>query len=196
MNTQFKLYPRGFFGSVNGDTAEKLVQSMDYSLYVAKRARDTVEMVIVNKAIDKAYHALVRKDANINNLEFRLGVMAEIARAFGTRSFQVWHAAQYQSPNFGDNSRLFIEDCLRYIQTGKRELHPMTWATLLGEESNTDTNEQKLSPMAKQFFGKDTFLPTTDTQDNITNLLVQWVSNPSGFEDLVISAHLLFGVPS
>lgn len=191
--TEFKVYPNGFFGSTECQAVARVVQSVDYSLYVSRRARDKVEFVVANKDVDKAYHAVVRKESHVNNLEFRLETLAVIAKAFGTGCFETWHAAQHASPLFGENAQRFLDDCLSFIMTGKRELHPITWASLVGGEES-DQSQAVLSEVAKSYFGKTSLLPIKGGDTCVKRALVKWCSHPGGFEDLVISAHLFFGI--
>lgn len=93
-------------------------------------------------------------------------------------------AGQSMAPNTVE----FIVSCLEYLRTGQRRLGVVLWGDLLDYHSKetvvvTEHEARRL---------QDTYKDILDLSAD--ELVCLWLQQPGGVEDLVISAHHVFGV--
>jgi hypothetical protein len=194
---QFKIYPRGFLGAKlepvlinNGSATNRGRLQYDVSVFDANEP----ELITANMAIEEAYIALVRNDIKSGDFQFREDTLRAIFKAFGTQDFEGWYMAQYQSPSFGEMQRDFIEDCLRFLLVGKRQMALNNWDDLL-KASDKKVTDIELPEMAKRVFNKKFVRELTPLgRTKLPGIVQDWVSKPNGFVDLVTSCHILFGI--
>lgn len=195
---QFKIYPRGFLGAklepvlINKGGSKGTRMQYDVSVFDANEP----ELITANMAIEEAYIALLRNDIRANNFQFREDTLRAIFKAFGTMDFEGWYMAQYQSPSFGEMQQDFLEDCLRFIRSGKRRLSLENWDALLSAADKKVTSPE-LPEVAKNFFNKKfvrELAPGGSYNSNLVNTVASWMSKPNGFTDLLVSCHILFGI--
>lgn len=193
---QFKIYPRGFLGAklepvlINQKAPKTGRLQYDVSVFDATEG----QLVTANVAIEEAYAAVIRGDVKTGDFQFREDVLKVIFKAFGTLDFEGWYMAQYQSPSFGEQQRDFLEDCLRFIWTGKRKMSLENWDALLSA-SDTRISDIELPEMARGYFNKQFVRQLAPTNRTMLPGLVQdWIAKPNGFADLLVSCHILFGI--
>lgn len=112
----------------------------------------------------------------VNNWAFQERVILSAFRLFGNA--WDWVNTQLNDPEIYGYGVEFIEDTLTYIETGRRQLSPMTWLTLLNEG---DTAGKVYSGKSKQVNG------TAET------LIKRWCQKPDGVNDLALTLYVLFG---
>lgn len=90
----------------------------------------------------------------------------------------------FNNAKLSANKRRFINDTLRFIQTGKRRIDVATyWALIHHDEGNDPVT------MAPQV---DYELSLIHDKDN---MLSKWISHEGGFMDLLWTLRILFGSP-
>ena len=77
----------------------------------------------------------------------------------------------------------FLNDCLLYAQRGHRKMIIRTWYELILETPENDNKDLKDRPDQLS----DIEIPQLD------ELLANWVSHPSGIDDLFFASFILFG---
>lgn len=183
------LYPRGFIGAEQGPSTEKRPKP----IHEIQQAQNTFRIVTKNTDqkhrpntnVETLFMAVVRDEPYIHKLDFKKKVLQAALHAFGTEDFKFWFEMQQKSPSFGDNHSDFLDDTLRFISTGRRYVHLMTWNELV---QGTDVGETRshLSEYASTFF-------RDNSGTDLTEIIQRWVSQPNGLEDLLFSLHILFG---
>ena len=195
---EFRLYPRGFLGAAMGAQVAPILRPMEdrikhhqFHTDMFKPARAPVE---VNVNIEQLYRKRLNNESHLATFEFREKLLIIALNTFGTSDFCYWFRTQHVSPATGDLHRRFLDDTLRFILTGRREMFLETWNTLL-TLSDIDGNITPLSTYAKEFFCMDSNTASSPPKQNIKlrEVIQQWVSRPNGFEDLLGSLHILFG---
>lgn len=194
----FKIYPRGFLGAMMPTSLQKKPSNQSWragvSFDVSIFEPNDSKIVTVNPEIENFYAAFIRKDLLERDFDFREDVLRTVLNAFGTKSFEAWYLAQLQSPSFGDMHRRFLDDCINFFVSGKRDLSIQTWDSLI-DSSDEPLTDPKLSERAQRFFYGKKFVSELSQNGNptIVEVVHDWISKPGGFSDLLITAHILFG---
>lgn len=196
-NTPFKIYPRGFLGVRLEGRVERRALLNDTNLGV--RFFQSIMMANRNDVdhsnpdVEALYAQYIRREAQTLSFDYRKKVLIVALAAFGTSQFDFWYRLQLKSPTIADLHRRFLEDTLRFIRTGKREMALETWNVLVTAD---DKGEQKseLSEYANEFFGISSGGYSRYSQNtSLTEVIQNWCSQPNGFEDLLGTLHVLFG---
>lgn len=195
---EFKIYPRGFLGAMQEPVLEKHTSGSSQRLQydVAIFEPSTSKLVTANQAIETSFTQLIRQDQLVKDFDFRERNISAILQAFGTQDFEGWYMAQFKSPSFGDLHCRFLDDCLRFIMTGERQLSVQTWDALL-DNSDTAIDETELSEAAQQFFWPKKLvseLRPGERSRSLVHVVHEWLARPNGFTDLLYSSHILFGI--
>lgn len=200
INTPDKLqiYPRGFLGApLPPNVARK--QTPFSGSYKQKQFSwsllDTQDKKRYGDyTVEKLFSKYVRAEASINSHAFRARVFKEAFKLFGGNNFHFWYQAQKASPLMSDYHQRFLEDTIRYLLTGKRELSVQSWDSLL--TLSTDSNEYILdNKVVTQFFNEHVPGEGIKTPKNrtTTEVLQLWWTKPAGVGDLLYTLHILFG---
>lgn len=166
MGALITFYPRGFSTQPSGPNPEAATSSGD-------------------PQIDTLYKLYIARSVNTDSWEFRRRVITAASPLFG--DLLHWFAFQASMNNkvYALNYK-FLEDTLRFIQTGKREMSVMTWLDLLlewPEEKANIATIQRLKGMN-----------LTDVQPWLGEQgISRWLSHPSGFDDFITTVHIVFG---
>lgn len=199
LDLPFRLYPRGYFGKVLGPqfvkkrTAVQARQGVLQSKVNVFQPQTTT--LDGNPDVEELYTRWMTSIGEMAaDFAFREQFMIVAMDAFGTQSFRMWYEAQLQSPAYGDLHHRFLEDTILFITEGRRQMSLQNWTVLI---SQTDSGEkhQVLGERALGFFG----VPVPGQRHRLPQnaqllpVLQQWISHPSGFEDLLLTLHLLFG---
>lgn len=163
-------YPRGYVAIIGGNNV------------ITPDLFDPVD-VPFDDLIETMFKMFVGKTANIMSWDYRKVVLTRIAQLFG--NFNAWlHIQALNNDHLYGMNYDFIVDTLRFIRTGRRHMSVFTWYDLLLEYP-----EQKLSASSRV---RNRELLITDAGE-FKDYISMWVSHPGGFEDLLWTAHVLFG---
>lgn len=186
-----KLYPSGFYG---GDQGQIITRDPKSSLsgthYFDSSIFDTSkeDTILANLAVEELYKEHTYKKTR--TFEFRQNAFKTVMQAFGTLNFTAWYLKQFDSKSFGGSNKDFIEDTIRFIMTGKRSLPLSAWSGLVGSDSKKDSDEY--GPFAKGFFGVNRSGELNNV--HLPVVLKQWLSQEGGFNDVIQTTHILFGI--
>lgn len=192
-----KLYVRGFFGSKSLAT-EALVQSRYTPVRsVFDLSPETLQHVVSNESIIELYTQVVGRQVNHSMFDFREHAIKLALRSFGLPNFLVWAELNKQSPTFTQLHADFITDTMRFISTGKRNIPIDSWERMIVPGSNDPVGKVEYDKdVVNNFpFGgsiRSTGQARLDTC-NLPQVLTRWLSQPSGFSDLVVTLYILFG---
>lgn len=194
MNVDFKLYVRGFFGS----------KIMSTETYASSRSRpilsvfdlnpEALKHVVCNESVVEIYNQMIRRQVIHTNFDYRERVIKIALAAFGTRNFNTWIELNKESPTFTQTHADFINDTMRFINTGKRNLPVDTWERLIGPGSNDPNSPVVIDRSLMQFLPRGySYRNKQETQNNLHNVIATWLGHPGGFTDLVTTLYTLFG---
>lgn len=192
----YKMYPRGFLGAILEDAVianpspfkEKMMRlTPTFNLGV------TPSSITPNHEVEYLYEKLLRDFQPLKTMLFRKEVLLTTFRAFGTINFHSWCLLQLKSPNFSNLHIEFLNDTVRFIQTGERKMNVETWTSLLNQLEVKDSigKHRELSSELKSFFQPE----YSNTMENmlLQDIITLWTSRHNGFEDLIMSMHVFFG---
>lgn len=197
----FMLYPRGFLGAVTSPsikrqprpyagTVSRLQNNMNFFLGGGNAAGK----LEVNENVETLYALMITKPISVGDFEFREKILKCALSAFGTNQFDYWYSLQSKSPAAGELHRAFLRDTLRFISEGQRDQMLETWNVLI---THADRGELKstMDEAAVQFFGlTQGGLVRQPRNSDLLDVLQQWTGQPGGFEDLLFTLHILFGI--
>lgn len=196
---QFRIYPRGFLGAKLEPVLErktnKTVPGLQYDISLFNPSES--KTIVANVALEDLYAAHVRNEPYTGRFDFREKALIQILAAFGTMNFELWYKMQYQSPSFGKEHIDFLDDTVRFIMTGKRRVSITNWDAIL------DTSDKKvftslLPDNVRVYFNRTTVeqlgIDGQRWNSNLVDVVQDWMRRPSGFADLLTTAHILFGI--
>lgn len=152
--------------------------------------------VTVNPQIMRSYEQLVRGDLKAQSFDFKERVIREAIKAFGVESLGVWLRHTLQQSTVTQTHIDFVEDFLNFAIYGKqRRLLPQTWETLI--VGQTRGSDPLLIPdVIKRFLGSTDVghgICAEQIDYSIPVFIARWLTNPTGFSDLVVTLNTLFG---
>lgn len=138
-----------------------------------------------HKTIEELYKQYIGRQVNSSSWEnFRSKVVIEAVKTFGDFHrwlyFQAVHNDHIYDVNFD-----FIVDTLQFIRTGKRDAGVLVWKELLLEHP-------EVRPGVANLKRADAF-KINDAKE-FSNVIGMWCSQPNGFEDMLCTVHVLYGV--
>jgi|JI81BgreenRNA_FD_contig_31_7502212_length_2198_multi_6_in_0_out_0_2 hypothetical protein len=148
---------------------------------------DTVSHEIVdapcNSSIEMLYNLYTARAANASKWGFRRMVIYHCAQVFG--DFRDWLTLNVvRNDNIYGLNIAFIEDTVQYIRTGRRDQRVQTWKEILQEYPDRHVgvaNRKRLE-----------LFQLADSME-FDNFIGDWCSHPGGLEDMLWTAHVLFG---
>lgn len=189
------IYARGFPGCADQAVGvERAAAKTPFPTIFTNGA--AVAKVTVNPQIMRSYEQLVRGDLKAQSFDFKERVIGEALKAFGTATLGAWIRITLQQPTVTQTHIDFIEDFIEFASNGReRRLPPQTWETLI--VGQTRGSDKLIIPVSLK-----RFLTSTDVGEYIVMeqidykfdvFISRWLSNPTGFSDMVITLNTLFG---
>lgn len=166
-------YPRGYVSILDGS-----------GLGTTPMGEGDIITVSSHAEIEMLYAYYIQRTVDPTGWTFRREVFRTCAKLFG--DFQRWLVLQaVYNDNVYDLNFRFLLDTVQFIREGRRDMSVFTWNDLLLEYPETQVgvagprrlDEFKLSD-PKEF----------------SNVIGQWCSKENGFEDMLCTAHVLYGV--
>lgn len=199
---QIRMYPRGFLGDnfhpQTSRTPNRIGQEMKRFQYHAEGmiGTDKAPQITANPYVEALYAQMIKRTGNISSFEYREQILSAALAAFGTHDFQAWFETQFKSPACGEIHRRFLDDTLKFISEGRREMSLETWnaLVLITDEGNPIG---VMSEYSKKFFGgqMNDGIIRQRLNYKLTDIIQDWCSKPNGLEDLLGTLHILFGNP-
>lgn len=199
-DVKYKVYPSGYLGSNVVQTTKPIdIQKIKEQLFNLS-AITNPDGHTANLEVVRIEEIIVSGDEQFKKFEFKERVIAAALLAFGNENVYEWIQAQRKSPYFSDYHAKYIDETLLYVFAGKpRQMSKHNWTTLLqmvaGGGSIYDTPviaHVFFGEALKNEFSKSVFSPLGRNY-KLKDLIVQWVRQPGGIEDLTAALHILFG---
>jgi hypothetical protein len=189
------LYPRGFIGFDTGLITDKTVGvDMDDWIKSIKLNKPVMAPVSPYKGIpevDSLWNQYQTESKFITSFDFREQILKTALTAFGTLSFFDWCNLQNKNVYFTALHKRFLNDTFSFIEEGKRSISIMTWRSLLTMKASTSQDKEEMYLM-NQFFRMDS-QAFNRRSFRLSDNLVDWCRQENGFEDLLMTTHILFG---
>jgi len=169
---RFNLFPRGYLVSLDGGPLANVAGPVD------------IETVTSNPKIEVLYKLYMGRDVNPETWAFRRRVIMECSKLFG--NFRNWLILQAVGNDYVYGLNLeFLRDTVQFIRTGHRNMSVLSMTELLLE--HPDKHPGTAGPARLEAFD------LRDTRE-FDNFIGMWCSHERGFDDMLCTAHTLFGV--
>jgi hypothetical protein len=186
-----KKFPKlqsGFVSYENDElTEEAKYHDLMLSALVAKDFQNETNVGLYSPNVSGIYNEWRVDSSLIKNFEFRERILMAAKSSFNTKSFSYWLELQNLK---GDISRLhkaFLIDTLEFIRGANRKVEVSQWIALIDRSVNTSSVKVDFA----SFFGRQVNNEIASAKMN--DVIVTWTSRHGGFEDLLISLHVIFG---
>jgi hypothetical protein len=195
------LFPRGFYGAQATETisrhprpfAQQLSRLANH-IGILHQAPAEQQRARVNENVESLYAHLITHGKSLDDFEFRKELYVTALAAFGTQRFDEWYLQQQYSPAAGELHQDFLNDTLRFIDQGERQLSIENWNSLLVFTDHPSHRESVMDEHARAFFGiSGDGLNREPRNAFLIDVLPQWLSHPGGHADLLNTLHILFG---
>lgn len=131
---------------------------------------------------DELYNTWIADRNIVNDFDFREKILTTAFALFSTKSIYKWFDLQRRLACLTRLHVEFLTETNNYVDTGKRNLEVYQWVPLIERIKVNTTVDFEVD---KVFNNKDiSFTPI---------YIRNWVSQPGGFTDLLISLFVIFG---
>lgn len=195
----FMLYPRGFFGAVAAPAIKR--QPRPFAKEVNRLQNDlniflsqSGGKLTLNENVEALHARMVNDFVSFGDFDFREKVLKTALKAFGTLDFYMWYSQQKYSPSAGEMHRAFLIDTLKFIEHGERRMPVNNWNDLISYADKGEPNAT-LSEEACEFFGISSNGIVRERRNyDLLDIIAKWTSQPGGWQDMLGSLHIFFGV--
>ena len=139
--------------------------------------------------VDDLYEVWRKTPNKLREFEFRESVLTAAYYAFNIKSIYKWIEMQSLSTKTSSIHNAFILETVSFVYGGERKVQLPQWIRLI--EASREARAVKID--IDKFFDTEKY-PNVVTHSNLlTDFIVSWVSQPNGFEDLLLSLYVIFG---
>lgn len=171
---QLVKYPRGF-------TARTTPFTPGY--VEPDNVQHDVIDISAHSGVDMLYNLYMTRGTNAEKWHFRRRVIHQCKHVFG--DFKDWLTLQTaRNDNIYGLNLAFIIDTVQFIRTGRRDMRVMSWNELLLEYPTAH-----IGCATRRRFDE---LQISDPME-FDNFIGMWCAQPGGLEDMLWTAHVLFG---
>lgn len=163
-------YPRGYIRTISVDGIGNSTNS--------------VETLPSDPLLANLYKLYTSRSVNADSWEFRALVIQRCSQLFGRFYHWLWTQLSANDCIYDFNLD-FLYDTVNYIRTGKRIVSLQTWFDMLLEHPE----EQHGVASAN----RATRFNLNDSKE-FDDFISLWCAHPDGFNDMLCTAHVLFGV--
>lgn len=161
------VYPRGY----------DRVEGVAHSITAVRSVEGDTEVTLL-------YRQYMAKHGEYQSWAFRAAVMQAAKRLIG-RELARWVNQQNANRHLDGNAIRFIGDTIKFITEGRREVSHLNWLPLLTNLPQEDLIQNRRYALSKT---------QMDAVRSINlNWIQAWLSQPGGFEDLLISLYAMYG---
>jgi hypothetical protein len=169
------VYPRGFMSGARNDDVEGAIEIGGRPTYVETEGDDVI-MALYNEYMAKSY---IRHSA-----DFQIQLVKRFLQLMGPAN--LWMERQVNRNRFlYDQNYEFLLDTFKFIHTGRRSIsNLLSWYQLLSEYPDpiTGITQDRWNSTLR----KISSIPTEE-------LMAKWLSHPTGLDDLMQTAFIMFG---
>jgi hypothetical protein len=179
----------GSYPQLKDTRVEELLKSVRNVAFTANFTPPKTEL-ISNPQVNQLWEDHLSGAGKTSSFAFRERLLVCAMTVFGS-DMLAWFDLQKQNPYMSALHKNFLNDTLGFIDTGKRSVSVTTWMSLVGI-SQTVQSSPGTTVKTKEFFRTDS-QPGMRRPTAICDVLVQWTSQPSGFDDLLSTMAIIFG---
>ena len=166
-------YPRGYMAIVDGS-----------GLGTAPLGASDIVEAPSDPDIETLYRFYIQRTVDTTSWKFRNQVIRACVKHLG--NFHQWLALQAVANDYVHGLNFeFLKDTVLFIREGRRDMSTFTWNDLLLEHPEPQAGVA--SPRRMDGF-------EISNPKEFDNLIGKWCSHSNGFEDMLCTAHVLYGV--
>lgn len=124
----------------------------------------------------------------IQNFDFVKETLRTAQACFAVSDVPMWVDLQQKCSFVTQTHVEFLEDTFTFIKTGKRKMSLSSWYNLIVQTEEASRNPFKGNEYTKWRLNTS----GSDLANDLPTLLTQWISQPSGIDDLVMSLAVIF----
>jgi hypothetical protein len=189
------LYTRGYFGYISDSTRKDdnkqsvndIVHNTKYNIETKKGIKQ-----VSNLFVDELWNMYNNHDIKFTNFYHREKILTTAMDAFYTDSFLNWCKLQTSSPYFSSIHKQFLNETFSYLEGRSRSMTITTWPTIIFPADLKQGDVDHVYKLDDYFDDATTPLKRV-TKTSMHETLVRWTCQENGFEDLLVSLHILFG---
>ena len=156
-------------------------------------------------SITNIFRTYVENPDIIKDFDFVESIFKTAKVIFNTKSFYNWCSIQTENPYFTAIHKKFILDTLSFLDTGKREISISSWSNLIEIKPITYQDKSTVFNYKDYFKNSNPLEPVSARPltieeslnlcpwSSIDGLIVQFVKQPNGVEDLLYFLNIVFG---
>lgn len=151
--------------------------------YIPLAEGDSRDGLTVEASVTEMYSLLVNNDSSLRSKAFLMQLTEITASLLGGRLTD-WVQQQYLNPNLHGNNFEFLVDTLNYIVTGVRSYPISNWERMVSVNPEPITLTRNV---------RDAVVVVKALDALGANYISQWLSQPSGIQDLITTLFMWFG---
>lgn len=188
----------GFLSYPNDNLVKpELYEKSVYEMMLGKEHRAGNNINFYFDEVVSLYNQWSGNNSLLSNFGFREKIILAAMRAFGHGSIYSWLNMQNENANLSALHEKFIIDTLNFVGGKARSIQTSQWLRMV--EVRHQSSGIKLD--VKGYFINDAYGSlarspsplTTYLPANLSEFLKLWLSQPKGFEDLLICLYIIFG---
>lgn len=189
------IYPRGFLGFDVGVVEEKskvkeflqTVRGLEFNRPISPK----INAFPPNPDVVRLWDEYLNGSKHTTSFAFRERILITALKVFQTSNFYDWCSLQSNSPYTTTVHKKFLEDTFNFIRTGKRSVGISTWISLVKIDPEDSSTRNTVIDLTN-FFGLKYHQDVRPSHTTI-DIINQWVSHPTGFNDLLACLVIFFG---
>lgn len=188
----YPVLQSGFVGLNNtGLTLPDPIEPTVRETVIFKAFKPPLQAYYYSNPVVEIFNRWSARPVSIKNFEFRERILKTFFQCFGSRRFREWLAVQLESGQMSGLHQKFLLETLEFALTGKRrKIECIQWVNLL--EAGPVTMSIRVNPdefyQTKKELHNDVRIPM-----DLTEILLPWLTQNGGFEDVLITLYVIFG---
>lgn len=142
------------------------------------------------KEVDELYEEWSKNNTLIKTMEFREKIIKAAKNAFNNISIYNWLNIQKYANTVTSTHVNFISETIDFVLGSPRSIQTSQWIRLL----EVSEKAQSINLDIDKYFNKNNIQNQVKFSSSLlTDFIVTWVSQPNGFEDMLLSLYVIFG---
>lgn len=142
------------------------------------------------KEVDDLYEEWSKNNTLIKTMEFREKIIKAAKNAFNNISIYNWLNIQKYANTVTSTHVNFISETIGFVLGSPRSIQTSQWIRLL----EVSEKAQSINLDIDKYFNKNNIQNQVKFSSSLlTDFIVIWVSQPNGFEDMLLSLYVIFG---
>ena len=157
---------------------------------LSKDYRSPSNRYFFSEDISMLYNKWCGDASCLNDFDTRELLIRTVKHLFGTPSFFKWVKLQTEHADLGNLHEVFLTDTLEYLCGKPRTVETVQWIKMLEKAIKS----RGITVNFERFFDRELYKNYDEMLPNtLIDILQIWTSKPRGFEDLLLTAYVIFG---